>query len=391
MTWEIREGDALAVLRTMESASFDAVLCDPPYGLSFMGKAWDHGVPSVEVWAEVLRVLKPGAHLLAFGGTRTFHRLTCAIEDAGFDIRDSITYLHGLTNPLLWVYASGFPKSHQFGCRCQETRPQAQSGDDELSGVREGLHEEGFRDEPDTEDGRPQGVLEKMRWRDASEAPKRGPEGSPEPAGPASESSLRRLRQTEADESIGLCQGGEADLLEALQRRIAGARLGEARTQGISGKKDQTRHEDGEEPSLEGRRYLQTEQGELHRSEVCAVPRGFHADGAERRLCDGAPTGDGHAHGPVSVSGRSGTSRGPRHQEQRTGEPGIVAGQPQPQGGRSGAPCPRCGKPMGWTGYGTALKPAFEPVVVAMKPMSLTFRAAPLQTFCASWQPLTNG
>jgi site-specific DNA-methyltransferase (adenine-specific) len=69
-----------------------------------MGKEWDHGVPSVVVWREALRVLKPGAHLLAFGGTRTFHRLTCAIEDAGFEIRDCISWLHG----------QGFPKSHSF-------------------------------------------------------------------------------------------------------------------------------------------------------------------------------------------------------------------------------------------------------------------------------------
>ena len=77
------------------------MLCDPPYGLSFMGKAWDHGVPGPEVWSLVLRALKPGAHLLAFGGTRTFHRLTCAIEDAGFEIRDCLS----------WLYGSGFPKS----------------------------------------------------------------------------------------------------------------------------------------------------------------------------------------------------------------------------------------------------------------------------------------
>jgi len=94
-------GDVAEVLPTLEPESFDACLCDPPYGLKFMGKAWDHGVPGAEVWREVLRVLKPGAHLLAFGGTRTFHRLTCAIEDAGWEIRDC----------LMWLYGSGFPKS----------------------------------------------------------------------------------------------------------------------------------------------------------------------------------------------------------------------------------------------------------------------------------------
>lgn len=99
--WAIHQGDALETLRGMPDASFDSVLCDPPYGLSFMGKEWDHGVPSAEVWSEVLRVLKPGAFCLAFGGTRTFHRLTCAIEDAGFEIRDAV----------MWIHSQGFPKS----------------------------------------------------------------------------------------------------------------------------------------------------------------------------------------------------------------------------------------------------------------------------------------
>jgi site-specific DNA-methyltransferase (adenine-specific) len=97
----IHEGDALAILRTLPSDHYHGSLTDPPYGLSFMGHAWDHGVPSAEVWAEVLRCLRPGAHLLAFGGTRTFHRLACAIEDAGFEIRDCMQ----------WIYGSGFPKS----------------------------------------------------------------------------------------------------------------------------------------------------------------------------------------------------------------------------------------------------------------------------------------
>ncbi len=92
-------------MRTMDADSIDSIVSDPPYGLSFMGKGWDHGVPSVEFWVEALRVAKPGAHLLAFGGTRTQHRLTCAIEDAGWEVRDCI----------MWVYGSGFPKSLNVG------------------------------------------------------------------------------------------------------------------------------------------------------------------------------------------------------------------------------------------------------------------------------------
>ena len=85
--------------------SVDAIVCDPPYGLAFMGKKWDYDVPGVDIWAECLRVLKPGGHLLAFAGTRTQHRMAVRIEDAGFEIRDMIA----------WVYSQGFPKSHNVG------------------------------------------------------------------------------------------------------------------------------------------------------------------------------------------------------------------------------------------------------------------------------------
>jgi site-specific DNA-methyltransferase (adenine-specific) len=94
-------GDCLESLRTMADNSADSIVTDPPYGLSFMGKKWDYDVPGVDVWAECLRVLKPGGHLLAFAGTRTQHRMAVRIEDAGFEIRDMIA----------WVYGSGFPKS----------------------------------------------------------------------------------------------------------------------------------------------------------------------------------------------------------------------------------------------------------------------------------------
>lgn len=94
-------GDCLDRLREMPDNSVDSVVTDPPYGLSFMGKKWDYDVPSEEIWRECLRVLKPGGHLLAFAGTRTQHRMAVRIEDAGFEIRDMIS----------WVYSTGFPKS----------------------------------------------------------------------------------------------------------------------------------------------------------------------------------------------------------------------------------------------------------------------------------------
>jgi len=97
---QIFHGDCRDVLPALGAGSADAIVTDPPYGLAFMGKAWDHGVPGVPFWNEALPILKPGGHLLAAGGTRTHHRLMVAIEDAGFDIRDC----------LMWLYGSGFPK-----------------------------------------------------------------------------------------------------------------------------------------------------------------------------------------------------------------------------------------------------------------------------------------
>ena len=97
------KGNCLDMLKTLPDCSVDSIVTDPPYELGFMGKAWDNtGIAnSVEFWAECLRVLKLGGHLLSFGGSRTYHRMACAIEDSGFEIRDQI----------MWLYGSGFPKS----------------------------------------------------------------------------------------------------------------------------------------------------------------------------------------------------------------------------------------------------------------------------------------
>lgn len=104
MTYQLHVGHCEAVLKTLPDNSVDAIVTDPPYGLSFMNHKWDYDVPKVEQWQECLRVLKPGGHLLAFGGSRTYHRLVVNVEDAGFEIRDQI----------LWIYGSGFPKSHNL-------------------------------------------------------------------------------------------------------------------------------------------------------------------------------------------------------------------------------------------------------------------------------------
>lgn len=120
MTATVIHGDCIAEMRAMADASFEAIVTDPPYLISFMGSTWDSadgiaGKP--EVWREALRVLKPGGHMLAMGSTRTFHRMVTAIEDAGFEVRDTTA----------WIYGSGFPKSLNVSnalrslppCRCE--------------------------------------------------------------------------------------------------------------------------------------------------------------------------------------------------------------------------------------------------------------------------------
>jgi DNA modification methylase len=105
MEYKLILGDCLHKLKELEDNSVDSIVTDPPYGLSFMGQKWDYDVPSVDIWKECYRVLKPGGHLLSFSGSRTYHRMAVNVEDAGFEIRDQI----------MWVYGSGFPKSLNVG------------------------------------------------------------------------------------------------------------------------------------------------------------------------------------------------------------------------------------------------------------------------------------
>jgi site-specific DNA-methyltransferase (adenine-specific) len=126
---ELLLGDCLDRLKDLEDNSIDAIVTDPPYGLSFMGKKWDYDVPSVDIWKECLRVLKPGGYLLSFAGTRTQHRMAVNIEDAGFEIRDMIA----------WVYGSGFPKSLNIG----KAVDKLQGNEREVSGYEERFGREG--------------------------------------------------------------------------------------------------------------------------------------------------------------------------------------------------------------------------------------------------------
>ena len=109
---------------------FDGILCDPPYELGFMGKSWDSsGIAfDTEMWADIYKLLKPGGHLLAFSGSRTYHRMAVAIEDAGFEIRDQ----------LIWMYGSGFPKSLNIGKAVDKIQGNEREVLGERSGARNG-------------------------------------------------------------------------------------------------------------------------------------------------------------------------------------------------------------------------------------------------------------
>lgn len=305
-------GDCLEVMRTLPDASVDAVVTDPPYGLGFMGREWD-ALPPGEEWArECLRVLKPGGHLLAFGGTRTWHRLAVAVEDAGFEVRDSIAWLHG----------QGFPKS--------------------ANPARDQRFCQGCGVESDHADGAPQttehglsGVLD----GDVSQA-----EGAPRGAGEVLLPSVPEH---------GAPAAGRTELPAAEVR--AG------------------------EPCMAGRGDHPQAEGELHRAALREVPGGSPLHGEVGRLHHGAPARNGAADRATLGPDGSGEPHQPQPEGQPAGEPGAVPEQRGSQA-RGGRPvCRGCGKPTAPSGLGTALKPAFEPIVVGRKPLAGTVAANVLE------------
>jgi DNA modification methylase len=348
----LHHGDCLDVLRTLPDASVDSVVTDPPYNLSFMGKGWDTfpirkrgqggtGINSehaggvefkasaeashafqrwCEAWAtECLRVLKPGGHLLAFGGTRTWHRLACAVEDAGFEVRDSIA----------WMYGSGFSKGG-------------------LLGNKAGLE-----------------------WCEC------GPNALP--YSHAHSADLPRVRQDIHPSAVARSEGQDAVLLTPVQRGSERPGVGQARPQGTGslvvrgGSVGSGEDAWGAEPGMGGRHVSGARQG---------LPDGAEAGaptGQSERLRGGAPVGHG---GDDRAPGRAAGGSAP-HQPgpggQPTGELEALPGPHEPldDGARRGrVGCPRCGGlDPAFRGFSTTLKPAFEPVVVARKPPAGTVAA----------------
>lgn len=297
----IINGNSLDILKTLDDNSIDSCVCDPPYGLSFMGKHWDYDVPQVELWAEVFRVLKPGGHLLAFAGTRTQHRMAVNIEDAGFEIRDMI----------FWTYASGFPKSLNVFKQFQK---QCECGIMEAYG--EDRNEWGVPNESQTEYG-----VRPMSDPNVSQT---------EPA----EKESGQVLQSSVSEQSTHAEGQEAlAVLQFSERQ--------------------------EESSVEGRSNLQATKGQLQRSKVRQVSGGVSANGEERRLHNGTQTDNGAAHRQAVGENGSSTSRRPQSEQQFDREPCAFCKQWYSQAIRA-------------YGFGTALKPACEPITIARKPLEGT-------------------
>lgn len=296
-------GDCLAVLGGMADDSIDAVVTDPPYGLSFMGKKWDYDIPCVDIWRECLRVLKPGGHLLSFAGTRTQHRMACAIEDAGFEIRDMIA----------WVYGQGFPKSHNIACKCGG------------------------------------GTVSYSHEKKVSRKPK-------------AERQVHPVRNADVSSPLGSGEGRG----QVLQSGLSEPGTSIERSVPIEGAEGRAK------PSMEGRSDVLAEARELQADQVRSVPCGVSADGAEGRLCDGTPADNGAPVGAMPVTDGSGPSSEPRPAGQPDGESGTIRGQSGAQARRI---CQKCGGVIGFDGWGTALKPAMEPITVARKPLVGTVAA----------------
>jgi DNA modification methylase len=314
-------GDCLQKMKTLPSNSVDSVVTDPPYGLAFMGKKWDYDVPSVEVWQECLRVLKPGGHLLAFAGTRTQHRMAVRIEDAGFEIRDMIA----------WVYGSGFSKGFNLSrvesCECGANPIPC------THTVKEGA------------DGKSQ-----------------------------TEHDMPGLRETNLSTTERVEEKRHPLLQSHMQQQAAGVQSNaQARSDCQAGKQNAGQEQSG----MEGRGVHRAGQG------LSNDPQSEASTGEAERLCAGTHTGGGTNAGQATAGRRGSSSHQPQQGGQQAGEPESV--QQSPGALDAGAlqgrgQCERCGKLKSQLkGWSSSLKPALEPITVARKPFPGTVAANVLE------------
>jgi DNA modification methylase len=307
----IYNDDCLQVLPELDKAS--AIVTDPPYELGFMGKSWDSkGVSfNKETWEIIRNSCKPGAMLLSFGGTRTFHRIACAIEDAGFEYRDTIMY----------VYGSGFPKSLNIHKQLQKSLLCGNmSIDEKISHSPTGNETEARTSE-------------------------RGKQ--------ASQYYLRLVPETNIPQT---------EFIKEEQGKVLQSGLSE---QSLSQSRETTSHDRQRQSSMEGWYYIQASQRELQRCQVCQMSERISSNGTQGWLCNGTPFGYGTTSWSITPQDRNCPSYRPQSSKQQDRQPNAIPYEQGPQSLRRIIDL--------WLGYGTALKPAYEPIIVAMNPLDGTF------------------
>ena len=380
------EGDCLTVMPTMDDACVDAIVTDPPYGLGFMGKDWDHGVPGEAYWREALRVAKPGCMMLAFGGTRTVHRLTCAIEDAGWEIRDRLLWMYGCLSEDTEIMVDGRWEPYHKAIAGRHAlcynaehgtyswqpiqdlyvydycdtafRIQSDSTDQVVSRSHRCLVERGGRymfqlaEEAAREHQASVPVLEGLQGLlDDLPVPRRGTGNTKKDVQPvlccdhseeaAEQNADGRTGRHEAGYLPGVRPEGletasvvearcQADVFSAVQRGLAGQGICQARPQGPGGMDGEVRgiiqsqDERRKQSSMEGWGDVLSEAWQLQANQVCTLPEAVPPHGTQGRLCYGAPVVgcSGHRAGPEE--NRSGASYRPRSAEQRLEQPATL-------------------------------------------------------------------
>ena len=283
--YKLYEGSMLDMLEVIEPETIDSIVCDPPYELNFMSKGWDNAGISfqLDTWQKCYEVLKPGGYLLAFGGSRTFHRIACAIEDAGFEIRDTICYMYG----------SGFPKSQNIGKqlekRLEDEKTKQKTKHDLLS-----------------------------MWE-------------------------RDIQKTKSNEKTG-----EMVLQSQLQE------------QSLQKSREATSNVWGKEPCLERWNNIQKTERELQWCQICEMSKRVSINGEERWICNGTQNCNGKALREMFDKNGSCPSYRPQPEQQFNRELNAI----QEQWGTQ-----VCREVIeNWKKIGTALKPSFEPIIVARKP-----------------------
>lgn len=404
-SFSLHNADCLDFLKTMDDCSIDAIITDPPYGLSFMGKKWDYDVPSEDIWRECLRVLRPGGHLLAFAGTRTQHRMAVRIEDAGFEIRDMIAWVYGCLDEQTQLVTPDGPRPYHSAkagdpvlCYNVETKEYnyqpiqdvvvydysdtayrlvgdhgeqvvsrnhrclVERSGSEVFQLAETLEQQArvpilenlpalqqaLRNARQSTSGQEQDLQQGVRGGDHRQGQQRP---HADRAAQAQPGKLRGLRRRSAQSRFMAEARRHAGLQPAMQRQAPWRGMEAARQQGAP--QLATRIRAGFDRANDRRHQSRVErwadlpqpQGSLCRSgnPVRALPCGLAEHGAEGWLRDGAPATGGSGDWPTAHPGGSCASRQPRRDGQPAGEPDAVCDERPAQGIRA------------WSGHRTSV------------------------------------